>query len=187
MKNRFTKKLLTDLRVELMDEFDRNFERKAFFTTKPWPGRRHGRKGTLLNVRGGGGLRGSLKAAVGDFSVTFTSGLPYASIHNEGGKITVTAKMKRFFWAKYYEAQGGITFNIKKREVANTRKNKALTEDAEFYKSLALMKIGSVITMPERRFIGHAPEVDQAVKRVIDANFNEIETMLKDRLKQPKI
>lgn len=186
MKSNLSKKIINDLRVELLEEFDRNFERKAFFT-KPWDARKHGRKGSLLLVKGGGGLRGSLKATAGESAITFTSSLPYAAIHNEGGKITVTAKMKRFFWAKYYEAQGGITFNIKKREVANTRKNKALTEDAEFYKSLALMKTGSQITMPERRFIGHAPEVDQAVKRVIDANFNEIETMLKDRLKQPKI
>lgn len=186
MKSNLSEKILNDLRVELLEEFDRNFERKAFFT-KPWPARKHGRKGSLLLVKGGGGLRGSLKATAGESAITFTSSLPYAAIHNEGGKITVTAKMKRFFWAKYYEAQGGITFNIKKRAMANTRKNKALTEDAEFYKSMALMKTGSQITMPERRFIGHAPEVDQAVKRVIDANFNEIETMLKNLLKQPKI
>lgn len=30
MKNRFTDKIIRDLRVELLDEFDRNFERKAF-------------------------------------------------------------------------------------------------------------------------------------------------------------
>lgn len=185
MKNRFTDKIIRDLRVELLDEFDRNFERKAFFT-KPWPGRRHGRKGTLLNVRGGGGLRGSLKATAGDSAITFTSSLPYAAIHNEGGTITVTAKMKRFFWAKYYELGGKVTFSVKKRAMANTRKNKALTADAEFYKSLALMKVGSQITMPQRQFIGHAPEVDQAVKRVVDTNFNELETELKRLLKQPK-
>lgn len=120
MKNSFTKKLLTDLRVELLDKFDRNFERKAFFT-KPWPGRRHGRKGTLLNVRGGGGLRGSIKATVGESTVTFTSGLPYAAIHNEGGTITVTTKMQRFFWAKYYEASGGQTFSVKTRMVGNSK------------------------------------------------------------------
>lgn len=185
MKNRFTKKLLTDLRVELLDEFDRNFERKAFFT-QPWPGRRYGRKGTLLNVRGGGGLRGSIKATVGESTVTFTSGLPYAAIHNEGGTITVTTKMKRFFWAKYYEAAGGVTLSIKSRKLANTRRNKNLNADAEYYKSLALMKTGSKITIPERRFIGHAPEVDQAVKRVVDLNFKAFEIELKTRLKQSK-
>lgn len=182
MKNSFTKKLLTDLRVELLDEFDRNFERKAFFT-HPWPARRHGRKGTLLNVRGGGGLRGSLKATVGDSSVTFTSSLPYAAIHNEGGTITVTAKMKRYFWARYTELANQKTYNIKTRKISNSRRMRNLNEDAEFFKAMALMKVGSKITMPERRFIGHAPEVYKAVKRVADAHFNELETYLKNLLK----
>ena len=48
------------------------------------------------------------------------------------------------------------------------------------------MKVGSKITMPERRFIGHAPEVDQAVKRVMDINFKAFETLLQQRLKQHK-
>lgn len=30
----------------------------------------------------------------------------YAKIHNEGGTITVTPQMKRFWWAKYYELSG---------------------------------------------------------------------------------
>jgi hypothetical protein len=29
----------------------------------------------------------------------------YTQIHNEGGEIVVTEKMKAFFWAKYYEAE----------------------------------------------------------------------------------
>ena len=33
-------KILNDLRVELSDEFDRNFQRKAFFD-RPWPPRRN--------------------------------------------------------------------------------------------------------------------------------------------------
>ena len=32
------RKILTDLKVELLDEFDRNFERRAFFD-RPWPER----------------------------------------------------------------------------------------------------------------------------------------------------
>jgi len=44
------------MKVELLSEFDRNFERKAFFSQK-WPARRREGKGSLLVVRGGGGLR----------------------------------------------------------------------------------------------------------------------------------
>lgn len=45
----FISKLLNYLRVELSDEFDKNFERKAFFN-KRWKPRKHGRKGTLMIV-----------------------------------------------------------------------------------------------------------------------------------------
>ena len=45
------RKILNDLRVELSDEFDRNFQRKAFFD-RPWPPRKLGKKGSLLMVTG---------------------------------------------------------------------------------------------------------------------------------------
>ncbi|MDY0200986.1 MAG: phage virion morphogenesis protein [Tenuifilaceae bacterium] len=180
--NQFLQKILRDLRVDLLDEFDRNFERKGFFN-KPWDARKFGRKGSLLTVRGGGGLRGSLKATANQNSVTFTSSLPYASIHNEGGTITVTAKMKRFFWAKYYEAGGKVKL---KKSGGVTKSSMRYNEEAEFYRNLALMKVGSKITMPERRFIGHAPEVDQSVKRVMDKNLKDLEIHIKSLLIQPK-
>ena len=40
------KRVLTDLKVELTEEFDRNFERKAFFT-KRWKGRKLDGRGSL--------------------------------------------------------------------------------------------------------------------------------------------
>ena len=43
-------------------------------------------------------------------SITFSSDLPYAALHNEGGDIRVTPRMRRFFWAKYYAARGSFGF-----------------------------------------------------------------------------
>lgn len=78
------KNILQDLRVELTDEFDRNFERKAFFGDR-WKPRRNEGKGTLLLVTVT--LRRSIqKSVVGD-GVRFTSQVPYATVHNEGGTI----------------------------------------------------------------------------------------------------
>lgn len=51
--------ILNDMRVELADEFDRNFERKAFFTRK-WKPRRINSRGSLLIVTGA--LHRSIKA-----------------------------------------------------------------------------------------------------------------------------
>lgn len=76
--------ILSDMRVELTEEFDRNFERKAFFTKK-WKKRANpDAKGSLLIVTGT--LRRSIKSEVKGNGVRFTSAVPYAQIHNEGGK-----------------------------------------------------------------------------------------------------
>ncbi len=77
------KNILDDMRVELSDEFDKNFNRKAFFTKK-WKRRANlNAKGSLLMVTGT--MRRSIKAEVRDNGVRFTSAVPYAAIHNEGG------------------------------------------------------------------------------------------------------
>ena len=78
--------ILDDMRVELSDEFDKNFDRKAFFTKK-WKRRANpNAKGSLLMVTGT--MRRSIKAEVRGNGVRFTSAVPYAAIHNEGGKGT---------------------------------------------------------------------------------------------------
>ena len=77
--------ILSDMRVELSDEFDRNFERKAFFSDK-WKPRAHDYpRGSLLMVSSA--LRRSVKggAETLENGVRFSSAVPYASIHNEGG------------------------------------------------------------------------------------------------------
>jgi|SRR5690554_6549991 len=79
------KKILTDIKVELADEFDRNFERKGFFNTK-WKARNKEDIGTLMQRTGT--LRKSIHAKVGGDSVQFTSAVPYATIHNTGGTVT---------------------------------------------------------------------------------------------------
>lgn len=83
--NDFKQKLISDIRVKLTEEFDRNFERKAFFDRR-WPRRRveHG-KGSLLVVTGT--LRRSIRSTTTHDGVRFTSAVPYAAIHNEGGRV----------------------------------------------------------------------------------------------------
>ena len=84
--NQLKRNILNDMRVELSDEFDKNFDRKAFFTKK-WKPRAHDYpKGSLLMVTGT--MRRSVKAEVKGNGVRFSSAVPYAAIHNEGGKGT---------------------------------------------------------------------------------------------------
>jgi len=166
--NDLEKKIVNDLAVELADEFDRNFERKAFFTEK-WPTTKiNNSRGSLMNRSGN--LRRSIKYSVRDGMIVFSSSLPYASIHNEGGEITVTAQMKKYFWAMYYRAMGGITTKKDGGE-SSSKKNIKLTGEAAKWRGMALMKIGQKIKVEKRQMVGDHPQVAKIVKGVIDDNM----------------
>lgn len=149
-------KILNDLRVELSDEFDRNFQRKAFFD-KPWPPRKMNGKGSLLMVTGK--LRRSIRCRVGTDSVTWETSEPYAAIHNYGGTITVTAKMKRYFWYRYNSTR----------------------DDA--WRWMAMMKVGSKITIPQRQFLGDHTEVRRRAEAVVQRNLRQAAQDLIKKLK----
>lgn len=77
----------------------------------------------------------------------------YAVIHNEGGEIQITERMRRFFWAKFFESGD------------------------ERWKALALKK-GS-IKIPKRQFIGNSSGLatrldrhfERAIKRALDQSM----------------
>lgn len=162
---------LQDISVELADEFDRNFQRKAFFG-KPWQRRKFdsGQGSLLINS---GALRRSIsEPSLMDKGIRFSSDLPYAAIHNDGGQISVTAKMKSYFWARYYEATGKVS-RTAKGEKRITKKNIILSSEADFYKAMALKKIGSKINIPQRQFIGDDPEVLKIINRIVNENIKQ--------------
>lgn len=163
--------ILKDIRVEMTEEFDRNFERQAFFS-EAWQRRKSPTRpgGTILVDTGD--LRRSVSSRTTENSIIFYTDLPYAAIHNDGGEIKVTPKMKRFFWAKYYETTGA--FGRKKNgERRNDRRTVRLATEAEFWKFMALKKAGTTIKIPRRRFLGVSPEVEQAVREIIEENVTE--------------
>ena len=165
------KRILRDIQVELGDEFDRNFERQAFFS-EAWARRKSPNRpgGTLLIDTGN--LRRSVRSRTTENSITFFTDLPYASIHNDGGEIVVTAKMKRFFWYKYYEATG--SFGQKKNgERRNDKRMRQLSTEADFWRFMAFKRAGTTIRIPRRRFLGAGPEVEPIVRQIIEENLNE--------------
>lgn len=163
-------RILKDIRTGIGDEFDQNFERQAFFT-KAWARRRSPlRPGGHILMGPEAHLRKSVESRSDGNTVTFYSDLPYAAIHNEGGEIKVTARMKGYFWIKYREAVG--SFGRKKNgELRNNKKNRQLGTEAEFWKAMALMKEGKVIKIPKRQFLGMSPEVEEDVRRIIEDNL----------------
>ncbi len=164
-------RILKDIRVEMGDEFDKNFDRQAFFS-QAWQRRKSPiRPGRNILVDTGQ-LRRSISSRTTENSITFYTTLPYAEIHNEGGEIRVTKKMKRYFWYKYYEATG--SFGRKKNGGRrNDRRTRQLSDKAEFWQFMALKKECSLIRIPRRRFLGTSPEVEQAVREIVEENLNE--------------
>lgn len=176
----FWNDLLKDVKTELDDEFDKNFQRKAFFDDL-WPKEKYpARKGSLM-MRSGD-LRNGMRSNIRGDSIHYTNTESYAEIQNEGGKITVTAQMKRYFWARFYKATGGMT-KTKSGKTSNNKRNRDLNQEAQFWKAMALMKVGSKITIPSRRFIGEHPQVDKAVKSIVDDNVQELNKELITMLK----
>lgn len=155
----------------MTDEFDRNFERQAFFS-EAWKRRRSPTRPGGHILVDTSGLRRSITSRETSNSIIFRSDHPAAAIHNEGGEIKVTAKMKKFFWYKYYSTTGSFG----RRKDGTKRKDKRtiqLSTEAEFWKFMALMKVGATIKIPRRQFLGNAPEVEQTVREIIEENITE--------------
>lgn len=169
--SRILRNILRDIQVELTDEFDRNFEREAFFS-EAWQRRKSPTRPGGHILVDTGMLRQSIRSEIREKSIVFRSDLPYAAIHNEGGEIKVTARMKRYFWHKHYESSG--SFGRKKDgSLRKDKRNSQLTTEAEFWKAMALMKEGSTIKIPRRKFLGYAPEVEAAVREIIEENITD--------------
>lgn len=188
--NLLVRETLKDIRTEALEEFDRNFEREAFFNQK-WARRKFNddkSRGLLVRT---GNLRRSITGRITSRdSVVIETSEPYARIHNEGGTITVTRKMKKYFWWKYITITGskrmkaGIPVTYSERfsrkkdgTLRNTKRNRALTEEAEFYRRMAMKKTGSKITIPKRQFIGNHPDLEKLLKEIFYNNAKNFDTL----------
>ena len=85
----------------------------------------------------------------------------HASIHNDGGEIAVTGKMNKFFWAMYYKFKG-----------KNNKK-------ADYWKGLALKKVGSKIKIPQHKFMGESKAL---MDKLDDFYRGEIVTTFKENI-----
>lgn len=154
------------------------------FKTKEWDGqpwpqtKRFIKNGDLL--RRGGHLMKSIKPAmVTPQRVRISAGngkVPYARIHNEGGVLhpNVTPQMRKWAWANYYQQAGkGVTTNTRTGRTYQ-RWNPGVSENVNFYKAIALTKKQKLdITIPRRKYMGHSPRLNQAIKtRIVNALRN---------------
>jgi phage gpG-like protein len=95
-------------------------------------------------------LMNSVQHRYTPYKATVYNDVEYADIHNNGGRIEVTARMKSFFWAKYYDTHN------------------------ELYKAFALKPVGSFITIPKRQFIGDSATLRKNIEGIIEAELTRI-------------
>lgn len=128
------------------------------------------RNRTLLS--GNNHLRDSTYAKAFPGKVYIRNQVEYAAMHNSGGSITVTAKMKRYFWYRHYAAAGQMSLT-KKGRLSRNRRNMSLSREAEFWRNMALKRAGSTIRMPQRRFMGPDRNMEREIQKVIDRELND--------------
>lgn len=134
-----------------------NFRRQGFLNggaVQKWKNRKYGSSSrAILTGKRGGNLRRSIGVISANAnSITIgTRGVKYGQIHNEGGTIrqTVTAKQRRFFWAKY-KATGN-----------------------EMYKRMA-MSSKLEIRIPQRQFMGNSTDLDKDISDTIEEQLKKI-------------
>lgn len=80
--------------------------------------------------------------------------------------------MKRYFWAKYYESSGSFG-RRKDGSMRQDKRNARLSDAASMWQYMALMKVGSTIKIPKRRFLGASVEVERAVREIVEENLTE--------------
>lgn len=148
MDNSLLQKIMRDVKVELTEEFDLNFARKAFFDRKWAPLSPHYQptRGSMLLRTGA--LRRSLRSRIDGTRLIYSSSLPYAGIHNFGGTVrqefVPTPKMRRWAWARFRESR------------------------EEKFRRMALAKrIRRTIHIPARPFVGDHPRVRELIGEVV--------------------
>ena len=158
----FINNVIKDIKIELDDEFDRNFERKAFFDRKwvPLSPNYHPTTGAML-VRTGA-LRRGLRSQISGTSLIYTNSVIYAGVHNYGAVIrqdfVMTPKMRRRALAKYKQSR-----------------------NKQDLKTAYAKHIRRTIRIPARPFVGRHPVVDESVDRIAKEN---VQNMYGKKIKQ---
>lgn len=142
----FKRRVPNVVAIRAVNFFKRNF-RVGGFVDKPF---RKWKKGSNPRKTGAtlvqsGRLRRNIKKLKVNFRrivVGVPANIKYARLHNEGGEIPITPKMRRFFWAMHKKT------------------------GADYWKGLALTK-KTHLTIPQRTFIDDSVVLDKDLRKTI--------------------
>ncbi len=164
------------------NHFQDNFRKSGFVNNglHAWPDvkrRQHGDDAASQNkplLSGRNFLYGSLKYVPTDFKVKVSNDVIYAPVHNWGAtlKPTVTPKMRKYAWYRYYKASPK-----KKGEKGKRKGNLQVSENPEAakWKGLALTKKTKLsVKIPQRQFLGQSKELNDTIRAEIDKQTEKI-------------
>lgn len=149
--------LARKLAVIMSNETEEAFKSKVWNGVRWAPVRVPNPKGSLM-IRDSH-LRNSLSFAARGNVVAVSSSMPYASLHNEGGRVVVpvTDKMRRYWWWQYRKSGG--------RDVR--------------YKAMALSRKSQwTICVPQRQFVGVTGETDRQLEAQLDEMLGDLDIRL---------
>lgn len=198
----FFQNVLSDTEVKVMELLHENIRQQAFFG-KPWPRAKNPAKSGKKLLYQSGDLQDGYMSRIQGMNIHITNSVAYAGVHNEGAEISVTAQMKKYFWAMYYKAAGAVSKSydlgggkrhlivssdskkrMQKQAASTSKRAIKMNAEASYWKSLALMKIGEKIIIPERRVMGDHPELDNAIEKICDWNMEKtINQMMNENMK----
>lgn len=125
---------------EAVKHFKQNFHEREGFDNQKWASRKTKvrlQRKILTGQTNGEHLGDSIDYRVEGRTIIIYTDKVYAQIHNEGGTITVTPQMRKYFWA----------MNMQAKEAGDT-------DMADQYKAMAL---SNQITIQQRKFMGESP------------------------------
>ncbi len=147
-----------------LESIDDNFRSQSFFGT-PWQARKEekGSEGRAILVLTGR-LRRSFKLQNSGLNIVLFTDVPYAEIHNEGGKVTGTADVAEHT-RKQHElneiSKPGSKKEKWKKETVGSHKVRAHSRKVDF-------------EMPQRQYMGEHPELDNRIISLLERNLGPI-------------
>ena len=160
------------------NHFQDNFRKGGFVNGgfHPWPKTirqssggvdAYSNNGPLLS--GNNHLFESIKYEPGDYRVRVSNELLYAPYHNWGADITVTERMRKYAWHRYYEEIGGTPKAKGKEKTKGGEK----TSRNSFWKNLALTK-KTKLHIPQRQFLGESREIREQIEQRTEEEIRKI-------------
>ena len=139
--------------------FKESFVKEGFTDTSftAWPKTTNPMAGKRTMYKSGTTMQSIRKTEQTMRRVVVQSDTNHSEIHNNGGTITVTPQMKKFFWAKFYEFSRKVKLSKEGTSASFRNKgNKEISQKAMFFRRMAMMKVGSKIKIPKRQFMGNS-------------------------------